>query len=250
MKLGIICFIGFSLTQALQAKAQESLTLYTENNPPFTFFDTEAGKPAGPAVEIINAIMQQTETTYSVQILPWRRAFRTTLKEPNTCLFLTYRTPEREKLFSWVGPLVTGEWAIFKRNDSDIEITALSDLQNYAVVGMASSADALALQAALGRNILQTASGELAAQMLYRGRADLWISDVFGGVTSAKAMGLPIPKVAFFWKTSDLSLACSAKTSPALIDRLNEANRGLEDFKRDLLAKVSGTPRNDTDNNK
>ena len=135
-----------------------------------------------------------------------------------------------------------GEWAIYKRHDSNIEINSLEDLRNYAVVGMAGSADALSLEAALGKSILQTASGELAVQMLYRGRADLWISDTRGSVASANAMGLPTPKIAYLWRTSDLSLACSKKTPPTLIEALNQANQNLDDFKQRLLDNMVRRP--------
>lgn len=236
--------IVFSLVFAasLQANAQDSLALYTEHNPPFTFLNPGSETPVGPAAVIVSAIMEQTKTPYSMKILPWRRAYRLTLSEPNTCLFLTYRTPEREPLFSWVGPIIMGEWAIYKRHDSDIEINSLEDLRNYAVVGMAGSADALSLEAALGKSILQTASGELAVQMLYRGRADLWISDTRGSVASANAMGLPTPKIAYLWRTSDLSLACSKTTSPALIEALNQANQNLDEFKQGLLDNMVRRP--------
>lgn len=220
------------------ARGQDSLTLITENNPPFTFPDPSSNGAIGPAVDIVTALMEQAGISFEVQLQPWRRAYRAAQTNADTCLFLAYRTPERERLFSWVGPLIVGEWAIFKRTDSDIEISALSELQNYAVVGMAGSADALALEKALRKNILQAGSGELAAQMLYRGRADLWISETIGGIVSAKAVGLPTPKVAFHWKTSDLSLACSKKTSPVLIDKLDQANRDLEDLKNDLINRL------------
>lgn len=221
------------------ASAQENLTLITENNPPFTYPDPQTGQAVGPAVDIVKMLMDHAGISYSMQILPWRRAYRVAQVSTDTCLFLTYRTAEREALFKWVGPIVEGDWAIYKRKGSSITISTLDELKQYTVTGMYSSAHVLALEAETGIDVLETGSDELSAQMLYRGRADLWITDVLDGRVAAEAMKLPEPELVKLWRSSDMSLACSQQTAQPLIDKLSQANRDIEDIKEAVLAGMS-----------
>jgi len=71
------------------------------------------GKIAGVATDRLVAALKRADIPYRISVYPWLRAYDMALKDPFTCVYSTNRTPEREALFSWVGPLAQDGWAIF-----------------------------------------------------------------------------------------------------------------------------------------
>ena len=76
-----------------------TLTYLTEQYKPYNY--QAAGEPpAGLAVELLHRIWRQTETAEQpIQVLPWPRAYNQLNVQPDTVLFSTARTKEREPLF-------------------------------------------------------------------------------------------------------------------------------------------------------
>jgi polar amino acid transport system substrate-binding protein len=81
----------------------EPLIAYTEDFPPFNYQD-EAGKPAGFAVELLADVMKAASVDYRIEFVPWARALQSAKTQPNTLVFTTARTPDRERVFDWIGP--------------------------------------------------------------------------------------------------------------------------------------------------
>ena len=98
-------WLGLILALGLDVSAQ-TLTLTTEDYPPFNIVDPKTGVVTGVATEKVQEMMRRADQRYTITPFPWSRAFQMGQKVPNTCVFSTTRTPERENLFKWVGPLV------------------------------------------------------------------------------------------------------------------------------------------------
>ena len=218
------------------AGAEPELKLLTEENPPYSFLDEDSGTIKGSAVEIVSALMHDAGVGYSLTLLPWNRAFRETRDAPGTCLFVVNRTPEREPLFEWVGPLINGGWAIYRRPGSDIVINSLADIKGHTIAGKMGSASVDTLEAEAGVTVTRTSKDEMAARMLFHGRADLWVSGVVDAPSAARAIGVPPPELALLWKPADLSLACGIGTDPALIEKLNAVNETLDELRKQVIA--------------
>ncbi|NVJ96580.1 MAG: ABC transporter substrate-binding protein [Alphaproteobacteria bacterium] len=225
--------LGFS---GMTSAEETSLTLLTEENPPYSYQDIESGDLKGTGVSLVKELMRRSNTKFTLTLLPWKRAFREAQENENTCVFVVNRTPAREPLFSWVGPLFEGGWAVYKRPDSEITIQTPADMKPYNVVGKSGSASVDEIEKAAGIKIIRTGKDELAAKMLYYGRADLWVSGVVDGPLGAKAAGLPAPALALLWKKANLSLACSRQTNTALIEQLNKINQSLDELRKEVLA--------------
>jgi len=90
-----------------------ALTLTTEEYPPFNMTDTQTGRPTGIAVDKVVEMLHRANEPFSITSYPWARAYEMALKVDDTCVFSTSRTPERETLFTWIGPLARSDWAIF-----------------------------------------------------------------------------------------------------------------------------------------
>src|SRR6218665_907043 len=81
----------------------ESYQLVTEEWAPYNY--VQNGQLTGMATEIVRAIMALTGDTFEVAVLPSMRAGMKLQQRPRTIMFSMFRTPEREPLYKWVGPL-------------------------------------------------------------------------------------------------------------------------------------------------
>lgn len=83
----------------------QALLLFTEEYPPVAFSDRD-GQAAGMAVEVAQEILRRMDQPASLQVVPWSRAYRIAQTTPDTAIFPTMRTAEREPQFKWVGPIL------------------------------------------------------------------------------------------------------------------------------------------------
>ncbi len=224
-------------SHAAVADEEATIHLLTEENPPYSYTDPETNEIAGTGVTIVQELMAQAGISYTLHSLPWQRAYRRAQSNENTCVFMTNRTSAREPLFQWVGPLLEGGWAVFKRPDSSLSIETPNDLQRFTVVGKSGSASVDDIEAQASIKVTRTVNDESAAKMLFHGRADFWVSGVIDAPLAAKAANLPVPSLALLWKKADLSMACSKSTDPAIVDKLNTVNRSLDALRKSILAR-------------
>ncbi len=125
MGLMIILLFGFAAT----AKAQK-LTVFVDNWPPYNF--KENGRIVGISTELIEAAMQKAKLQYKLKLYPFKRALITVQKTPNTMLFTVARIPQREDMFSWIGPIHSRKVHLYKlKNRADIQINNVEDIKKY-----------------------------------------------------------------------------------------------------------------------
>ena len=148
LRIAAMALVALSLAMAVPrlAAAPASLTLTTENYPPFNMQDEASGRIVGISTDIVRALMVRAGQSYRISFLPWQRAFNDALTRPSTCVFSTTETPERLPKFRWVGPLVTNNWTFFGRPDTTIRIDSLNDAKQFTVGGYKGDAVALYLE--------------------------------------------------------------------------------------------------------
>jgi polar amino acid transport system substrate-binding protein len=129
-----VCLVPVGLSAA-------PLEVLTEDYPPFSMLDSD-GRVTGLSTEIVRELFKRAGVDYRLSLLSWKLAYKRTRNTANTALYSTTRTPERELLFKWVGPLVTSHWALFATPDSPLRITELNAAKEYPVGGY--EGDALA----------------------------------------------------------------------------------------------------------
>lgn len=115
----------------------EDMLFLSEEYPPFSYL--EDGVPSGLSVELLQTALNRAGIQFSpedVSIMAWPDAYRVTLSHNNTCLFSTARTPEREELFTWAGPLMQCPIVLFAENEmfksnrpenKDLRVVAIRD---------------------------------------------------------------------------------------------------------------------------
>ena len=84
-----------------------TIQLFTENAPPNNYCTGDAldRKIEGSAVDILNEIQTRTGYVNKINLSLWNDAYAVAQYLPNSAIFTTARTPEREDMFQWVGPI-------------------------------------------------------------------------------------------------------------------------------------------------
>ncbi|MEE5152671.1 transporter substrate-binding domain-containing protein [Pseudomonas alliivorans] len=76
----------------------------TEEWPPYNY--SENGQITGMTTEIVRAIMKVTGHDLTIVLAPSMRASLTLKMRPRTIMYSMFRTPEREHVYKWVGPIL------------------------------------------------------------------------------------------------------------------------------------------------
>jgi polar amino acid transport system substrate-binding protein len=213
----------FSVSSMLAMEVVQAapLRVMTEDYPPFNM-QGEDGKIIGLSTEVVEELFKRAEVEYKIALMPWKRAYEDTLSTPNTALYSTTRTPERETLFKWVGPLVNNNWVFFSNSTANISITSLEDAKQYSVGGYNGSAAAEYLKAQ-GFSKLQLAANDTAnVKKLEAGRITLWATGQYLAPYLAKREKSANPKPVFAFQETQMSLAFNKDTSDETINKLNK----------------------------
>ncbi|HYE48330.1 MAG TPA: transporter substrate-binding domain-containing protein [Azospirillaceae bacterium] len=220
---------GASLLTILLAAtpaAGQSLLLVSEENPPFNFTDPSTGEFSGTVTKVLQLVMARAGIDYEIQVHPWQRSYRMAQNQPNTCVFATNRSPEREAQFKWVGPLAEGGWALFARADWPHRIDTLEDARRHVVAVQSGNAVERFL-ANQGGFQLEPVATRVNFKMLGGGRFDLVATGIINGQLQAKEAGVPV-KIVYRLTSSSLELACNTGTDTVLMERMQQALDGLK----------------------
>ena len=172
-----LLFVLLSPVAAHTAAESESFTFVTESYPPYNF--VESGKLQGIAVDLLVSASRQTEkpvTANDIHLLPWPRAYKMALEGPDTVLFSTTRTQQREDLFHWVGPITTTRIVLLARASDQVTINSLADIHGYTIGAIRDDVgDQLIRSAGVKPEAIKNiANATSLAKMLAKGRIDLW----------------------------------------------------------------------------
>jgi len=154
------------------------LKVLTEDYTPFNYL--ENGSLKGFTTEIVQTLIKKTGVQIErnkILLWPWKRAYQTALEEDNVLLFTTTRTPQREKLFKWVGPIYPREQWVFKlKSRDDINVDNIQEAMVYKVAEVEDSANyqAFVKHGFLpGKNLITLSKGDSKIKMFLAGRIDL-----------------------------------------------------------------------------
>lgn len=76
------------------------------------------GKAHGPSADILRLLLDQANLDSKIEFMPWSRAFKTALTEPNTLVMTIIRTPEREDKFYWIAKVSDTVRSFISRKDN------------------------------------------------------------------------------------------------------------------------------------
>lgn len=222
----ILCFC---LVQGAMAQSLEDVLFMTEELPPYNY--TVAGERRGISIEVLDAALAAVGIQMdmsNVEIYPWARVYDSIRWIPMTCGFAAVRTPQREALFKWAGPIVDfTDVCIAKKNRVTIKTT--KDLTKYtlcvlrdtsthqALLALGCSEDSLELS-----NTMQNALDKVEY-----GRADIFIGDKRTTFYALQQAGLDIDQyeVCYTFNKNYGYFAFNSQTPDSVVESLR---RGID----------------------
>jgi polar amino acid transport system substrate-binding protein len=201
-----------------QTDANFSLILYTEDSPPSSYKEND--QFTGLSVEIVQEILRRIGRSDAISIVPWARGYELAQSDINTALFSTTRVPERESLFSWVGPLYRQQWGFYRWKGSGVEVANLEAARRVARIGTYFKDAKMQYLQALGfNNLVPTNQNINNVKHLEQANIDLWVSSDFNMPFLAKEADVSPDQLELIYPfhTVDNYIAFSKKTSPHII---------------------------------
>jgi polar amino acid transport system substrate-binding protein len=155
------------------ALALAPLKIYGMENKPVSFMGD--GQPDGLVVELVTHIQEKLGRPERVEIIPWTRANALAKAEPNVMLAAVVRTPEREAVLHFVGPVFTTRVSAYAVKGRLNELRRKDPGLRTVRVGGQRSTAFVSLPRRMGYNVTdEVNSAETAAKMLMNRRFDLW----------------------------------------------------------------------------
>ncbi|GFM37941.1 substrate-binding periplasmic protein [Desulfovibrio psychrotolerans] len=210
-----------------------SLQVLTEELAPLNY--TRQGEVRGVCAEVVREIIRRTRThtPSGIRVLPWSRAYAKALATPNVALFSTVRSPEREDLFHWVGPIYTSHVVMFKRRGHPVHIASLEDARSLTVGVLQDYFEQQYLQQRGFTNLyIVPGAPEQMVHLLSKDRIDLWFQSWPTGTFAAARAGKAPDWLEVVLEVTDeqLYIAFSRDTDSKIID---EWTASLEAMKSD-----------------
>jgi polar amino acid transport system substrate-binding protein len=230
-----VFLLVFGLTMA--ASAAHALTLLTEENPPFNY--TDQGKVVGISTEIVSELGKRSGIVLQIQSMPWEKAYIAVQADKETCLYSTARLVNRERLFSWIGPIATNKWVLIGKGDFAGTVKTVEDARKYRVGVVAKDAKIEYLMSKGVTDLREVNDDSLnpARLVLSRddpNRIDLWVTGAYGARRTAARAKVKDIKLVLALRDVPLYLACGMKTSTQTIQALS---RALEQINKDGTLK-------------
>lgn len=114
------------------AYSEADLTIYTEQFPPYNF--SNKGQLQGINLDIVRTLCQQAKVECKFELLPWARAYNLVQSDTSSGIVSTARSPERELIFQWVGPLVSSRTFFYRlATNKHINPTDLAQVSSYSL---------------------------------------------------------------------------------------------------------------------
>ncbi|HEY0123208.1 MAG TPA: transporter substrate-binding domain-containing protein [Rhizobium sp.] len=225
-KLLLLVLFSLSSYSLLSVARAETITFTTEEYPPFNYRDGKT--PVGATVEQVRKMMADIGIDYSIEVMPWARAYTQAQTMPMTCVFATAHNGERDKLFKWVEPLLVDRNILIRHTGSGVTAATLDEARNYIVGTWRDDYTETTLRQAKFLRIDVASDFKATLKKLMSNRIDLMpISELY--FDKLKKDGNAVEKVAVLSEKS-LGIACQKDFPDDLLKKMQTAlNRLIAD---------------------
>ncbi|WP_020583887.1 substrate-binding periplasmic protein [Endozoicomonas elysicola] len=222
-RIPFLFLLFFSLTSNAQTT---SFHLVTENFPPLNMTNNGTSyarndRVSGFATDIMRKLFETSGYEVDFTLMSdWDEAYNSAKDTSGYGVYSTFRTPEREDSFQWVGPLYEEDWVILAPEGSDVTISSLDELKNYQVGSY--EFDAITDHLKNNQiNVVPAKSDSINVVKLKLGQIELWASSSLTGPYTAANFNIPVKPIHTF-SESGLWLAMHKDTDHTIISTLNE----------------------------
>ncbi len=222
------CLLGCWLVCWMAGLVRAELHLITEEAPPTSY--SHNGELHGFAVEVVRALIERTGDSSQIELMPWTRGYNLAQQRPDTAIFSTVRTPEREARFQWVGPILIGTTRFYSLKSRNLRFDTLQDAAASGPLAVPKQWYTFETLESHGfKNLYGVPSSKNMVTMLKHGRVKLIATEDLtldaelarGGLRATDVQAhLPLMRSAYY-------IAFSLQTDAAVIERWQEALRGM-----------------------
>ena len=225
--IAALCIGGWA---GMAACAAEPVRVLTEEFPPYNY--TENSRITGLSTEVVEAVFKELGLQGQYQSMPWARAYETARTTPGVLIYSIGRTPERDKLFKWVGVIAPTVYYLYGHPGRSYRVDSLEAAKNYQIGTVNEDVGEQFLVKhgfVKGKNLQSSVKYELNYEKLKRNRVDLWImSELTAAFLVRQAGDDPTNMLARSLAINDLGgdgyyMAFSLNTPDALVERMRKA---------------------------
>jgi len=238
-----------------QPDSAKDLAYITEQYPPFNF--QENGKLQGISIDLLEEVWKRMGVDLNrsiIKLLPWTACYQRILNEKDTALFAMARSPQREQLFKWAGPIGPFRTVLLAKRDRNISIASPEDLNNYKIGAIK---DDNAIQMLLDKGVnkenlhIEIAS-EPIIRMLENGSIDAWAHGEIAGIWLIQQSGANASdyEVAYVLGQTDAYYAFNKETPDSIVQSFQQAldyiksnkdSNGVSDYEKILTEYIPAT---------
>ncbi len=231
-----------TLLALLAQAAFAQVPLYLMTMPPLVV-DSEAKR--GMVGDVVLEAMRRAGIEVQILVQPNPFALAMARDKADTFIAAISRTPEREALYTWIGPIIPIHRAFYtvgKRIDSFAE--ARKSLKRIAVSRNTANEEQLLREGFDRSQLVQVNAGESAPRMLLAGRVDAWFNLVPESETLLNQIGAAGVVQGNSVSASDLYLGCSRNCNIAYVRKLEAALAAMkaDGTTRRLMKRYSNEP--------
>ncbi|MFN5047411.1 hypothetical protein [Roseateles sp.] len=199
------------------ACAAQQLQIFAEADPPF--IELRDGRPGGPYIEALQALLQAHGVSLRVTLMPRRRIAATLPNSPGSCGLALNFSPGEAETISYVARVAPVKLAVYALKGAP-PVRNIEDLRPYRV-GAVEIADLSDLLGAADIGYEPVSPVAQRVGMLQRKRFDYLLSDERPGMLEGQ--GEPQVQRVFVLAQVDRWLACHPGLAPALLGSLRQA---------------------------
>ena len=235
----LVCMAGLLLgVVGVGMAADGPVRVLTEEFPPYNYTDVAQGKITGLSTEVVEAVLRELGLQGEFHSMPWARAYETTRNTPGVLIYSIGRTPERDKLFKWVGVIAPANYYLFGQPGRTYHVDSLDAAKQYRIATVNEDVGEQFLVAngfVKGKNLQPSVKYELNYEKLKLGRVDLWIMSELTAAYLARQSGdEPAKTLVKVYRIPELSsegyyMAFGNQTPDAQVARFR---KGLEAIQR------------------
>lgn len=225
-------FLYLALLFSIKVSSSETLHVVTEEWLPYNYTNAE-GQLVGRSTDKVRAVLSDAGVEYKITSYPWLRSMHLAKTQANTMIYSIYRTPEREKLFQWVCPLMAPvkEYLFALKTRNDIQLNSLDDAKQYVIsIVRGSVSEGYLTDAGFkpGLNLDLTSDPSSSPRKLLGGRVDLILHTEYTASERMKELGYDYSMLRKVIEVKEIDnrracMAFSLKTDKALVKRVQSA---------------------------
>ncbi|CAN7542250.1 transporter substrate-binding domain-containing protein [Rhizobium sp. LjRoot30] len=232
----------FAALLCLASGAQATdISFTTEEYPPYSY--RQGDQYFGIGVEQIQELMKDASLPYSMEMMPWARAYATAQTQSWHCVFATAHIAERDGLFKWVEPLLVDRNILVSRRGAGIKVANLEEAKRYTIGTQRGDYTAGLLKEKGFPKVDLAADFNITLKKLLSERIELMpmSQNVY---TDLRKQGTPIDEVVLF-SEQKLGIACHKDVDDETIGKMQKAlDKLIADGRQDKIFVKYGMPPN------